>query len=380
MRKVFVFAIVVVLVVIVLFFSLGAGPSLNNTSSNNKSLGDRFALDLSSQIEQNTDDQLVLDVDTIPTYDGYIFLGYAWEATARTPEYTYNANTNTFTPATITLRSDNPNRTLYAVWKSTIIRDIADATYLQDMNADVCNSMTLDKQYTLTDKRDNKTYTVAKLKMTPDGTRSTCWMTQDLALNLSTSQTFTREDTDLNSVDSFTPERNTTTTLSTATFPVDVNHPYSYNSASYGWGYFYNWTAAIASNDSSALTAQYSEAPDSICPKGWRLPRTNGASVASRPNEFGNLLYSYGIIPYNDATYYASGGSTKIEQNPLNFLKSKGFINLGAHRNYGVDGGYWGSYVNSPQAAYNFGFYSNAPYPLSNQTRSYGFFVRCILR
>ena len=40
----------------------------------------------------------------------------------------------------------------------------------------------------------------------------------------------------------------------------------------YHAGNYYNWTAAIASNNSSSLTTQYTNAPNSICPKGWRLP------------------------------------------------------------------------------------------------------------
>ena len=46
----------------------------------------------------------------------------------------------------------------------------------------------------------------------------------------------------------------------------------------YHAGNYYNWTAAIASNNSSSLTTQYTNAPNSICPAGWRLPIATNAN------------------------------------------------------------------------------------------------------
>ncbi|MBR3052041.1 hypothetical protein IKG60_00260, partial [Candidatus Saccharibacteria bacterium] len=48
-----------------------------------------------------------------------------------------------------------------------------------------------------------------------------------------------------------------------------------------GLFHYYNWTAAIASNDSTAISNRYATASNSICPKGWHLPTgpdgTNGS-------------------------------------------------------------------------------------------------------
>ena len=63
-------------------------------------------------------------------------------------------------------------------------------------------------------------------------------------------------------------------------------------------GNYYNWTAAIASNDSSSLTSDASgnisnNPQNSICPKGWRLPTTSNQSntTPGSTNEFARLNY-----------------------------------------------------------------------------------------
>ena len=159
---------------------------------------------------------------------------------------------------------------------------------MQDINTNVCSSMTLDQQYTLIDSRRNKgedfkTYTISRLKMNSAGTETACWMTQNLALNLSTNTTLTNQDTDLNTVSSWTPER------STGTWVESQNAPASLLYVNLVEGNYYNWTAAIASNNSSSLTIQYQNAPNSICPKGWRLPMSYNGSQSNMPNEVGNL-------------------------------------------------------------------------------------------
>lgn len=147
--------------------------TIRQPSSASKPLDDRFSLDLSRQSGESSSKEqtIALDVETIPTYDGYIFLGYAWEATARTPIYVYDADTNTFTPNLITLTGDNPQRVLYAIWKDPEGLDIY---YLQEMNSTICASMTARKVYTLVDNRDNVSYPVAK------NDNGYCWMLKDL--------------------------------------------------------------------------------------------------------------------------------------------------------------------------------------------------------
>ena len=53
-------------------------------------------------------------------------------------------------------------------------------------------------------------------------------------------------------------------------------HPIEGECERYFAGNYYNWTAAIASNDSTNLGSIPEQiAPNSICPKGWRLPNPN---------------------------------------------------------------------------------------------------------
>jgi len=90
---------------------------------------------------------------------------------------------------------------------------------MQDMTSNICASVTLENdEITLVDTRDNKTYTVFKSKA-PD---SKCWMNQNLDLNLSSDTTLTNQNTDLNSVDSWTPESPNGTTISPGNLSVST--------------------------------------------------------------------------------------------------------------------------------------------------------------
>lgn len=68
------------------------------------------------------------------------------------------------------------------MWKPAVI-------YMQNWTG--CDNLQLEHTITLTDIRDNNTYTVAKLK---DGK---CWMTQNLRIGGSTTMELTPEDTDI---------------------------------------------------------------------------------------------------------------------------------------------------------------------------------------
>ena len=181
-----------------------------------------------------------------------------------------------------------------------------------DMTIDgvkVCDYATVigSEAYVL-DLRDNKSYWITKLA---DGK---CWMTQNLDLDFSSSKTYTPADTDITA--NWTPERDIGTITITSDrdqaygyaysdtdpYGVDPGVLYTYpNSDSskflrysslsdcvaasndetgcthYKVGNWYNWTAALASNDTSA--AEYSVADQdfssSICPRGWQLPTTS---------------------------------------------------------------------------------------------------------
>ena len=283
---------------------------------------------------------------------------------------------------------------------------------MQDMTNSVCASVPSptsatagdEQTTTLVDTRDNKTYTIAKLM------DDKCWMTQNLDLDLNTTTALTNENTNLTSVVTWIPERNTipTGSLSSSTWINDYNHPYSYDPGDeyyytsgttsndteytslsactaaghsesdckhYHEGNYYNWSAAVASNDTSSHTTSEETMPDSICPKGWRLPQSS-----SDPSEFGTLLYQSGIITSPTASgtsAYTTDGFNNIRTTPLWFVRS-GRVYDGSRLNLGSYGRYWSSAVLSSSRAYSLFVYSSDISPRYDNSRNNGYSVRCL--
>ena len=205
----------------------------------------------------------------------------------------------------------------------TTIQDIAYMQTFAELSttdlASVKSSMVLNSAYILKDIRDEKEYYVTRLE---DGN---VWMTQNLDLDLSHNKPLTSNDTDLNDntstayQDEYTVEgsviywtpASTANTINFEGTSVDGwvgsnTEPYSANKTDAtetghsSLGNYYNWTAAIASNDSSSLTqdtlSDISKNPkNSICPKGWRLPTISrqAANLEGSTNEFARLNYIY---------------------------------------------------------------------------------------
>lgn len=356
---------------------------------------------------------------TIPTKPNYVFKGWATTNTATTPDYAWNGST--FSPSTITLQHTAPTQTLYAVWQDN--RTMADITYMQEITPTICQNSTLDQQYKLKDSRDNKEYWVARLKMTRDGSETACWMTQNLALDLNTATTLTSDNTDLPSGTNWTPERNTinfTGTTNNAPVPGWVNSYTAPSSASpgdvyhytngsntntndiiyssfsactsaghtaddckhYSAGNYYNFTSAVAMNDSSAYNVNYQTVPQSICPKGWKLPTSmTGPSTAG---DFAKLLYANNITDtlatqVDQNVGYTSSGFTNLRANPLYFARS-GNVNSGSLGNLGYAGHYSSSSVDSSSNLYYLYFHPGNLNPTNHLNRNYGFSVRCIVR
>lgn len=251
---------------------------------------------------------------------------------------------------------------------------------MQDMSTTICSNTNITgetSQIQLLDIRDNKTYWATKLD---DGN---CWMTQNLDLDLIVDTTaenyvaLTSENTDLNlfgasgydsangyicsntatttnctangEIITWVPERSTITpeNLSSDTWKNDNVNPYSYdrglvypdssvtlaNAGSHGLsGNYYNWPAAIASNNSGSYEA--GDADNSVCPKGWRLPNTDNY-------EFSKLLYVYNVT--KDALNsegYATNGFSNIKAKPLYFISGDYIYNANITDRYN-DGFYW---------------------------------------
>ena len=241
--------------------------------------------------------------------------------------------------------------------------------YMQDVDK-WKNELALEESVQAIDKRDGKKYWVTKLK---DGH---IWMTQNLDFDIEANTVLNSNTTDLNvAYDSstgqyaeynngytesngviyYTPASTATTIDFTDTTVTDWQNsntaPYSANktdSTEIGHaslGNYYNWTAAIASNNSSSLTqdtlSDISKNPqNSICPKGWRLPTISDQSEISSgsTNEFARLNYLYnenltdtGIKLINNPLWFLKGGqingSNLSSQNSLAYYRSSSIYN-----------------------------------------------------
>ena len=265
------------------------------------------------------------------------------------------------------------------------------------------------------DQRDGKKYWVTRLA---DGN---VWMTQNLDLDIDTTRTYTHNDTDLG-WDTNNFDTNATWTPDTANgkynLPVNGtsvpgwsnrnNYPYSadpgdvyyytsnstsddikYTSLSnctsaghtegeckhYHVGNYYNWTAAIASNNSSSYSTARTIAMDSICPKGWRLPTTIS-------NEFGVLLAAQNILDSSSDTSYSIDGFNLIRHQPLYFSRS-GYIDAVLIES-GNNGYYWSNTVDSSINAYLLRFNKSNAWPIHDADwllrKFAGRSIRCLAR
>ena len=290
---------------------------------------------------------------------------------------------------------------------------------IQDMTPEICASATvINSEALVLDIRDQKSYWIAKLA---DGK---CWMTQNLDLNLDSTKTYTHNDTDLGwgsdtTTTSWTPTRSTIPTSNISSsgsisgWTNSDTDPYSVDTGNWYWtdtwytsttnnylngnagdkfsqtpypgnglhghvGNYYNWTAAIASNDSSSYASSTYEdtsnnPQNSICPAGWRLP-TIYNSVTDSKNEFRYLLDQYNA--------YVTSGSERdrtLAANPLWFVRG-GRVYSGSLDYSGFNGFYWSSTVYSSNYAYRLYFNSGNVTPANYDGRYYGWSVRCVAR
>ena len=153
-------------------------------------------------------------------------------------------------------------------------------------------------------------------------------------------------------------------------------------------GNYYNWTAAIASNGSSNISTNYTNAANSICPAGWTLPYGTDSGNTAAYREFGQLFLQAGITTSLTASSYATNGFTNIRTAPLFFVRGGGIVNGSSLNNAAVSGHYWSSSVYSASYAYDMDFgkslFGNSSYLNSANAafifRLAGFSVRCLVR
>lgn len=375
-----------------------------------------------------------------------------------------------------------------AIANPIAISSLYELRYMQDMTGSICENTPYDtygnfdptqadpmspvtKQ--LTDTRDGKQYWVAKLR---DGN---CWMTQNLALDLSTEKTLTPADT--NVTEDYTPLSSTrvddtpTTTENKLSPMLGGSQDRTYTQQ-YSWGTWKNyvitdpisyttcsgdtttlclsrytdvgdvdWKPNYVAQDNNAVDetnkiydAHYlignyyqfatatagtgtpntqANAPSSICPKGWTLPRA-GKSWAPLLNydtnngTFGNLLRAYGVaatspstagsiaitlrnysnkldassnIDGTTATYNVTAGQFNIVSSPLYYVRNGNISTNSTFFYTGNYGYYWSrtSHNSSDAQGYLLTFLSGASgttvNPSSGPSAKYaGAAVRCL--
>ena len=253
---------------------------------------------------------------------------------------------------------------------------IDDIVYMQDFAAlsaadknNVLNSMGVNVVYTKKDRRDGQEYTIVKLA------NNDVWMTKNLNISGGTIIESTLSDVD-----------------STYTVPSDDGwqaggklpesaiglfyqdgYAYVYNSNNtvcedYAPCYsYYSWDAATAGSD--RITSAGEDAPYSICPKGWKLPKSNSNSKTS----FRTLL--------NNITAYDWEWFDGLVSAPYNFALAGLHYNGGFYRG-GDAGYYWSSKASGSMIDYAVSLYIDSDYVTNSNTGRYrdGRSVRCVVR
>ena len=286
--------------------------------------------------------------------------------------------------------------TFYAVGKPYTPPSIDDLTYLQDFatlpDADkqvMIEATPAEVVYTLKDQRDNQDYTIAKLK---DGK---IWMTKNLNLAGRTALSADTTDVDSSYISSFSTSNNLTKENNTIKLPASAtagfnsdNYSYVYNTgnntsncSSLGCYSYYSWDAATLGSG-RGISTENTDAPYSICPKGWRLPTSGNSSNGEwKRGDFYALATAYGADLENSyyqssSTFYNNAGPNTTVPNFLlaGYYYSSSFYGGGSY------GRYWSStsYRDSNYARYLY-VYSSSVYSADYFPRWYGFSVRCLV-
>ena len=271
-------------------------------------------------------------------------------------------------------------------------RTLQDITYMQDINTNICQNTAETTSYadakTLIDNRGKGnagsatgTYKVIKAK---DGN---CWMADNLDLYNTGSSPAEKQlnstNTDIPSGTYTIPAGITATTQWNSndyTQPkVEVAHGLGqYANTSQGdgiWGtVYYNWCAATGTSNSTTPNCNTtSQVDQSICPKGFTLPRNGDQTV---DKSWARLFGS--DVGYN----YTAGSQFVNDTNILGFTKYYGNWDwrLVSEFNQGSSGFFWSGTPSAETNAYFLSYDSGGVNPQRNDFKGYGFSIRCVSR
>ena len=253
-----------------------------------------------------------------------------------------------------------------------------------------CSSLAVGDTEQVYDTRDNEVYLIGKLA------DNKCWMLDNLNLAGGTALSATDTDVDGSYISSFTTSNRLTKNGGTIVLPASstsgfdtANYSYVYNSgnkANCGVNTpcysYYSWDAATLGSGRTIGTAN-TDAPYSICPKGWRLPTAYSTSATNwqTASDFYVLAHQYGLDSTTSTSEYDNGFYTQAGPGTVpNFLLA-GFYYHGSFYFGGSNGIYWSATSTSSTDTAHY-LYFNSGYVSSdsgNYIRYYGFSVRCLL-
>ena len=337
-------------------------------------------------------DTITLPVNTY-TKEGYNFIGWntvvgpteqdSGEAYEGQAEYT-------------AIEGKTNDVTLYAQWKKNL-------PSMQDV-ASWGSGLQIGDEIIVVDDRDNKEYTVARLA------DNNIWMTQNLDFDIANggvdlnstntdvpanwvdagnlTNTYATDDTTWNhsniTPESYDPgnlywngaliyDKATCEEYGGSWKTSSYSNPYCVNASPttstgdshYHLGNYYNWTAAVAMNDSSLYTKFGQDANQSICPAGWRLPTRTG------DKSYDNLVSVENLT---------SGIDGNIQNSPTHFVYGGRWG--GNSDKIGENGNYSSSAVNDRSCSFSIHFevQHNVLYPYSYGDKNYGYSLRCVAR
>ena len=226
-----------------------------------------------------------------------------------------------------------------AVAKPAYVPTISAMTNMQDVTAEICAASADGETATLTDTRDNNTYTVAKIN-------GDCWMTQNL--RLSGGRTLTPADSNVTSNWEF-PNNSLRSggtnyigdSYTEAGFVISDNPLYATE-----YGGYYNYCAASAG---SVCKQTEMDATQSICPAGWTLPT---------------------LDQFSSITSYTSAFSPVYSGN-----YSSGSLYGTSSRGYGL---WWSATADDNDFQYFLGYSNSGSLYTSGLYKYYGYSVRCV--
>jgi len=315
---------------------------------------------------------------TAPT--GYAFAGWC---TTNTAGYyacdgtSYSAGDSL--PASAATASGTLN--LYAYW--------SELPTMQTFSSSDAATLSIGDSTTLIDSRDGQSYTVTRLA------DNKIWMTTNL--NIAGGTELSSTDTDFESTYTLPTTEGWTTNNGKLVLPASSksgfstnNYAYVYNTGnetstctSPGCYSYYSWDAATLGSGRS-ISTDNTDAPYSICPKGWHLPNTyNGSGTAAEATDFRALMIAFGgsnsVQTYNSSTTPTGATiSSALRADPYNFLLGGNYYR-GSFSSGGSNGYYWSatSYSSSTDAR-NLDFGSTGVNSADYYARRNGFSVRCV--